>query len=183
MKAKRQKYTLADAVKKVVLEPDVMGSTTYPELVTALGDLMAQARAKVARTVNQTLVTTYWQMGRYIVEYEQNGADRAKYGAEILTRLSHDLTIRCGRGFGKSNLVYMRKLYRAFPKGMTASYKLTWSHYLEILKSNDELEIGFYCAECVRSNWDVRELRRELAIAFEEEPRRLARAKRKGGMR
>ena len=134
---------------------------------------------EAARTVNQTLVTTYWQMGRYLVEYEQNGADRAKYGAEILTRLSHDLTIRCGRGFGKSNLVYMRKLYRAFPKGMTASYQLTWSHYLEILKSNGELEIGFYCAECVRSNWDVRELRHELAIALEEETRRLNRAKRR----
>lgn len=168
-------------VKKVVLEPEVVGSTTYPELVTALGDLMAQARTKVARTVNQTLVTTYWQMGRYIVEYEQNGADRAKYGEGLLKMLSRDLVLRYGRGFNRNNLQYMRKLYRAFPKCTTLSCKLTWSHYLEILKSNDELEIGFYCAECVRSNWDVRELRRELAIALEEETRRLARAKRKGG--
>ena len=95
--------------------------------------------------------------------------------------LSRDLVLRYGRGFNRNNLQYMRKLYRAFPKCTTLSCKLTWSHYLEILKSNDELEIGFYCAECVRSNWDVRELRRELAIALEEETRRLARAKRKGG--
>ena len=148
--------------KKDVVLPEVVRSATYPELVATLGDLVVRARAKVAKTVNQASVMTYWQMGRYIVEYEQNGADRAKYGAEILTRLSHDLTVRCGRGFGKSNLVYMRKLYRAFPKGMTASYQLTWSHYLEILKSNDELEIGFYCAECAKSNWDVRELRRQM---------------------
>ena len=154
--------SLQHAVKKVVLEPEVVGSTTYPELVTALGDLMAQARTKVARTVNQTLVTTYWQMGRYIVEYEQNGADRAKYGEGLLKTLSRDLVLRYGRGFNRNNLQYMRKLYRAFPKCTTLSCKLTWSHYLEILKSNDELEIGFYCAECVRSNWDVRELRRQM---------------------
>ena len=81
----------------------------------------------------------------------------------------------------QSETIQSRKLYRAFPKCTTLSCKLTWSHYLEILKSNDELEIGFYCAECVRSNWDVRELRRhELAIALEEETRRLARAKRRG---
>ena len=66
--------------KKIVLEPEVVGSATYLELVTTLGELMAQARVKVAKVVNQTLVTTYWQMGRYIVEYEQNGADRAKFG-------------------------------------------------------------------------------------------------------
>ena len=94
--------------------------------------------------------------------------------------MAHDLTIKYGRGYGKSNLVYMRKLYRAFPKGMTLSYQLSWSHYLEILKCSDELEIGFYVAECVRSNWNVRELRRQMKASLFE---RLALSKDKKGFR
>ena len=169
---------------------------TYSELVGAIGALLEKARAKIATTANTTLVDTYWRTGRYIVEYEQHGADRAKYGTKLLSHLTRDLTLKYGKGYGKSNLVYMRKLYRAFPKGMTVSYQLSWSHYLEILKCSDELEIGFYVAECARSNWNVRELRRqrsrtwrhlpnkeqlrrELAIAIETEERSSGR-RRKG---
>jgi predicted nuclease of restriction endonuclease-like (RecB) superfamily len=73
----------------------------------------------------------------------------------------------------------MRKLYRAFPKGMTASYQLSWSHYLEILKCSDELEISFYVAECARSNWNVRELRRQVKSSLFE---RIALSKDKKGV-
>ena len=62
----------------------------------------------------------------------------------------------------------MRKLYRCFPICTTLSCKLSWSHYLEILKCSDELEIGFYVAECARSNWDVRELRRQMKSSLFE---------------
>ena len=136
----------------VPASPVVVGAGTYHELVGAIGDLLERARERIAATTNTALVETYWNTGRYIVEYEQHGEDRAKYGSELLSHLTRDLTIKYGRGYGKSNLVYMRKLYRAFPKGMTMSYQLSWSHYLEILKCSDELEIGFYVAECARSN-------------------------------
>ena len=147
--------------------PEVVDGRTYADLVGAIGLLLDRAREKIATTANTTLVETYWNTGRYIVEYEQHGADRAKYGSALLSHLTRDLALKYGKGYGKSNLIYMRKLYRAFPKGMTVSYQLSWSHYLEILKCSDELEIGFYCAECARSNWNVR----ELAIALEEESR------------
>ena len=117
--------------------PEVVDGGTYAELVGAIGGLLERARERIATTANTTLVETYWNTGRYIVEYEQHGADRAKYGSELLSHLTHDLTTKYGRGYGKSNLVYMRKLYRAFPKGMTLSYQLSWSHYLEILKCSD----------------------------------------------
>ena len=93
--------------------------------------------------------------------------------------MTRDLTLRYGKGYGKSNLVYMRKLYRAFPKGMTVSYQLSWSHYLEILKCSDELELGFYAAECARSNWNVRELRRQMKSSLFE---RIALSKDKEGV-
>ena len=150
------------------LVPEVVDGGTYSDLVGAIGSLLEHAREKIATTANKTLVETYWNTGRYIVEYEQHGADRAKYGSALLAHLTRDLNLKYGKGYGKSNLIYMRKLYRAFPKGMTASYQLSWSHYLEILKCSDDLEIGFYCAECARSNWNVR----ELAFAIESETRK-----------
>ena len=78
------------------------------------------------------------------MEYEQHGADRAKYGSRLLSTLARDLTLAHGKGFNRNNLQYMRKPYRNFPNCTTLSCKLSWSHYLEILKCSDELEIGFY---------------------------------------
>ncbi len=164
--------------------PEIVDRGTYTELVGAIGGLLERAREKIATTANTTLVETYWTIGRYIVEYEQQGADRAKYGSRLLSSLARDLINAYGRGFNRNNLQYMRKLYRCFPKCTTLSCKLSWSHYLEILKCSDELEIGFYVAECVRSNWNVRELRRELAYAIEAQERKPAkRSKRQSGHR
>ena len=107
----------------------------YQELVSDIGGLLANARQHIASSVNTILVETYWQIGRYIVEYEQKGAERAEYGSNLLNRLSNDLTLKYGKGFGKSNLLYMRKLYITFPKSGTLSHLLSWSHYYEILKN------------------------------------------------
>ena len=144
------------------LVPEVVDGGTYADLVGAIGSLLERAREKIATTANTTLVETYWNTGRYIVEYEQHGADRAKYGEDLIGRLSKDLTRRYGRGFSKTNVIYMRKLYLTFRKGETLSHFLTWSHYMLILKAADGLEIEFYCKECEHSHWSVRELRRQL---------------------
>lgn len=134
----------------------------YQELVSDIGGLLANARQHIASSVNTILVETYWQIGRYIVEYEQKGAERAEYGSNLLNHLSNDLTLKYGKGFGKSNLLYMRKLYITFPKSGTLSHLLSWSHYYEILKSDDALEISFYTKECEKQNWSVRELKRQM---------------------
>ena len=165
--------------KSEVIEPEIVDGVTYSELVGAIGSLLEKARAKIAITANTTLVDTYWRTGRYIVEYEQHGADRAKYGSRLLSSLARDLTLAHGKGFNRNNLQYMRKLYRCFPICTTLSCKLSWSHYLEILKCSDELEIGFYVAECARSNWNVRELRRQMKSSLFE---RIALSKDKKGV-
>ena len=158
--------------KSKVIEPEIVDGGTYSELVGAIGSLLEKAREKIAITANTTLVDTYWRTGRYIVEYEQHGADRAKYGSRLLSSLARDLTLAHGKGFNRNNLQYMRKLYRCFPICTTLSCKLSWSHYLEILKCSDELEIGFYVAECARSNWNVRELRRQRSSTWRHLPNR-----------
>lgn len=117
---------------------------SYVELITPIGDLLALGREKAAHSVNAILVQTYWEIGRYIVVFEQNGNEKAEYGTQLFERLSRDLTTTYGKGFGRSNLLYMRKLYLTFQISGTLSHKLTWSHYYEILKSDSELEISFY---------------------------------------
>lgn len=134
---------------------------SYNSLLENIGDLLVNARKKVAITVNDVLVRTYWEIGRYIVEYEQNGNERAEYGSGLLNRLSKDLTERYGKGFSRSNVLYMRKFYVTFPKSETVSHILTWSHYFEILKLDDPLEMNFYIHECENEKWSVRELKRQ----------------------
>jgi len=152
---------------------------TYSELVNAIGGLLERARSKIAAVANFEQVRTYWETGRYIVEYEQNGSDRAKYGTGLIDRLAHDLTAREGRGYSKTNILYMRKLYLAFRKGETLSHFLSWSHYMLILKKAEGLEIEFYCKECEASHWTVRELRRQIDSSLFE---RLALSKDKKGV-
>ena len=134
----------------------------YKQLVSNIGELLAAGRARAAQQVNSILVQTYWEIGRYIVEFEQHGKEKAEYGTQLFDKLSKDLTLSYGKGFGRSNLLYMRKLYIAFPICGTLSHILTWSHYYEILKSDSELEIGFYVKQCEKERWSVRELKRQM---------------------
>lgn len=137
-------------------------NTQYTELINGIGTLLANARSKISSEVNSVMVDTYWNVGRYIVEYEQKGEERAEYGSNLLNRLSKDLTMLYGKGFGKSNLLYIRKLYLCFPKSGTLSHLLCWGHYYEILKLDNELERSFYVKECERQRWSVRELKRQM---------------------
>jgi predicted nuclease of restriction endonuclease-like (RecB) superfamily len=153
--------------------------TKYQDLIDHIGVLLQQGRQKAAQSVNTILVHTYWEIGRYIVEFEQNGNERAEYGTQLFERLSKDLTSAYGKGFGRSNLLYMRKLYLSFQISGTLSHLLTWSHYYEILKAENELEIGFYSKQCEKERWSVRELKRQMRSSLFE---RIALSKDKEGV-
>ncbi len=111
----------------------------YKLLIGNIGNLLLEGRMQAARTVNTILVLTYWKIGQHIVEFEQEGKEKAGYGTQLFERLSKDLTTLYGKGFGRSNLVYMRKLYLSFQICGTLSHILTWSHYFEILKSDSKV--------------------------------------------
>jgi len=151
----------------------------YTTLKEQIKTLLSESRQKAISSINTILVQTYWHIGKYIVEYEQKGDKKAEYGKELLTKLSKDLTIEFGKGFSRSNLFQMRKLYLTFPKIQTLSEQLSWSHYVEILKADDELEINFYVKQCEKENWSVRELKRQMkSMLFH----RLALSKDKNGV-
>ncbi len=135
-------------------------SVEYQQLIDNVGMLLHDARQRVATAINTELVVTYWHIGRYIVEYEQKGNERAEYGSNLLNRLSEDLTERYGSGFGRSNVFYIRKLYMEYPKVQTLS-ELSWSHYIELLKIDDKQERAFYEQECAAEHWGIRELKRQ----------------------
>lgn len=140
----------------------MLQKSNYQELIEQIGSLLTYGRQKAVQSVNTVLVQTYWQIGRHIVEFEQDGNERAEYGSQLFERLSKHLTKLYGKGFSRSNLLYMRKLYTVFPISETLSHILTWSHYFEILKAETELEIGFYSKQAELENWSVRELKRQM---------------------
>ena len=108
------------------------------------------------------MVHSYWEIGQYIIEYEQKGHSKAEYGSEVLKRLSRDLTDRYGKGFSRSNVFYMRKRYATYPELGQLSSILSWSHYVELMKLDDDLERSFYEKECESEHWGVRELKRQM---------------------
>ena len=134
----------------------------YVRLVSLISDVWEDAKGKAATAVNTELLDANWLTGRYIVEFEQGGNAKARYGEQLITNLSKDLTRLRGRGFSRSNLIYMRKFYLTFPKSETVSHQLTWSHYFELLKCNDPMEMLFYMNECIKDGWKVRELKRQI---------------------
>ena len=117
---------------------------TYHGLVDQISETFVQGQRQAVIAVNSHLVDTYWKVGQYIVKFEQNGQDRATYGSGLLENLSKDLSLRHGKGFSLSNIKRMRQFYRACPIGATTSHQLSWSHYIELLKIDDNLERGFY---------------------------------------
>ena len=139
-----------------------INDAAYLQLIDSITSLWGNAKAKAVTAVNTELLDANWQTGKYIVEFELKGKDRAEYGKQLLVNLAKDLTARDGKGFSRSNLVYMRKFYLAFPICETVSHKLTWSHYFELLKCDNTLEMQFYYKESIKEGWKVRELKRQM---------------------
>ena len=98
---------------------------------------------RLASHINTTMTETYWQIGKYIVEYEQGGAAKVVYGTSTLTQLSKQLTARFGRGFSRHNLVNMRKFYLYYPNCQSLTDNLTWSHIGELIKADEHQFILF----------------------------------------
>ena len=129
--------------------------------------ILTNARDKVYQTANFTMVEAYWQIGKSIVK-EQNGEERAEYGTGLLKELSKQMTQDFGRGFTVANLKNMRQFYRTFPIRQTLSSELSWSHYNLLMRIEDEKSRQFYANECVKSNWSVRQLKRQIGTFYYE---------------
>ena len=142
--------------------------TPNNSMILEIRELLENARKNVAQQVNTQLLTTYWNIGRIIVEYEQQNQIRADYGKQTLRELSKELTREFGKGFSRSNLQNMRAFYLAYEKCQTVSGKLSWSHYWELLSITDENKRSFYEKESINSGWSVRELKRQIDSSLYE---------------
>ncbi len=143
-------------------------------------ELLKQARNSVVRTINKTMVYTYFEIGKIIVEEEQKGKSRAEYGKQILKELSTKLTKEFGKGFSVTNLQQMRQFYLTYEKQQTLSVKsekdqtlsdefnLSWSHYLMLMRIDNPEERSFYEKEAITNNWSLRELKRQFNSALYE---------------
>lgn len=138
------------------------------DLIGQIREIMCTARYNVAREVNNEQLLAYWNIGRVIIEHEQDNSERAEYGKQTLKQLSRVLTKEFGKGFSRSNLQNMRAFYLAYPNCQTLSGKLSWSHYCELLIISDPDRRSFYEKECERSGWSVREMKRQIATSLFE---------------
>ena len=145
---------------------DLEQTNMLQPLVDEIETAVSNAKKEIAEKVNSVITETYWKIGKYIVEFEQDGNVKAAYGSKLLTTLSHQLTLRLGRGYSRPNLNNMRKFYLCYENCQTVSDKLTWSHICELIKIDDELERSFYEKECYKEKWDVRTLRRQMDSAL-----------------
>lgn len=136
-------------------------------LFQSVKEIIRQSREKVFRIANSTLLLTYWQIGKLIVEDEQQGKER-EYGKQTLKNISNKLSLEFGKGFDCSNLSNMRKFYPAFPIVDTLSLQLSWSHYRLLFGQDDKSKRSYYLNEAVQNKWNVRDLKRQInSLAYE----------------
>ncbi len=131
-------------------------------LFSEIEQIIVNSRNEVTYQVNNALVNTYFNIGKIIVENEQNGNIRAEYGKEVLLKLSKKLTNKYGTGFSRSNLQNMRLFYTKYEKCQPLASKLSWSHYCYLIYIDDDKERQFYENECINSKWSKRELKRQI---------------------
>ena len=131
--------------------------------------ILQTARNSAYKSVNSIMSKAYWDIGKRIVEQEQNGTDRAKYGDYIIRKLSKELSGEFGTGFSIANLKNCRQFYRTFPKdsiGYTACSQLSWSHLRNIMRLDSEDERNYYIQEAIRGSWSVKLLERNIKSGY-----------------
>ena len=129
--------------------------------------ILEQARNKVYKVANSTMVEAYWNIGRVIVE-KQGGSNKAEYGTALIKNLSKKMTKEFGKGFTTTNLKYMRQFYLTFQKSHALSDQLSWTHYRLLMRVENENARNFYIEECIKSNWSTRQLERQITTLFYE---------------
>lgn len=184
----------------------------YAALIEAISDVHQQAQAGAAGAVNRYLVLRNWIIGAYLIEFEQNGKDRAKYGTGLLENLSCDLRMRGVTGLGVSMLKNCRQFYKIYfqfrqpavgefnllgkdsairqsmigeldlhagthsvterngpkPLSVESLFNFSWTHFIEFIRLDDQWKRAFYENECLKGNWSVRQLQRQIGSLLYE---------------
>ncbi len=145
-----------------------MSNITNKPLLEDIKTLLQKARQHLQQTVNTTMVQTYWNIGRLIVEDEQEGKERAKYGKKQLEEIADALTQEFGKGFNTRNLRNMRQFYKTFPIWQSVNAKLSWTHYVRLMRIENKEAREWYITESIENNWSARALDRQIATLYYE---------------
>lgn len=150
--------------KKVSQKRDAVRGEFYE----AVADVIRTARLKAYRAIDIAMVEAYWNVGRMIVEEEQQGKERAEYGKKLLIGLSERLTLEFGKGYDSSNLRYIRQFYLTYPICDAVRHKLTWTHYRLLLRVEKTEAREWYMNEAAEQNWSTRVLNRQINSLYYE---------------
>lgn len=142
--------------------------TRLSSLADAIATQIEQARGQLRQAVNSVMVQSYWEIGRLIVEDEQQGESRAEYGKQQLQQLSQQLTDRLGKGFDITNLRKMRTFYQAFPIRDALRLELSWTHYRTLLRIDNPQARDWYLHEAITQSWSARALERQIGTLYYE---------------
>ena len=166
-----------------VMKKNEINIAVNNDFLRSVSDVLSQARKNAKTAVNISMVYAYYEIGRMIVEEEQQGENRAAYGKQILEELSDFLTEKFGKGFSATNLKQMRQFYSVYSKDQISQtlsdqfenlpavstgrkFFLSWSHYLKLMRMDDVDERHFYEIECVKNNWSLKEFQRQFDSAL-----------------
>ena len=147
---------------------DVTPAQQPDALYASIAEVLQTARMQVRQSVNSAMVQAYWQVGRLIVEDEQQGQARAEYGKAQLSRLADKLTAEFGKGFDVTNLRNMRRFYLAYPNRDALRLELSWTHYRALIRLENEQARQWYMQEAAQQAWSARALERQMGTLYYE---------------
>ncbi len=144
-------------------------TNSNPNYVVEIKEILSNARKRAYSAVNSAMVEAYWNIGKRIVEEEQDGKERAEYGKEIIKKLSKELTTEFGKGFSERTLWEIKQFYLIFidfEKLRTVCAVLKWSHIKLIMRVSNKDAQQWYIKEAAEQNWSVRTLDRNISTLY-----------------
>ena len=138
------------------------------DLYDSIRSILLDSRARAHAAVNSAMVLAYWQIGRAIVEDEQEGQKRGAYGKGVLKGVSERLTAEFGKGYSVRNLQQMKRFYDLFPNANALRSHLTWTHYRALLRVENSEAREWYIEEALRNHWSSRQLERQISTLYYE---------------
>lgn len=154
--------------KKKITTQSSKANVFTGNLYREIKDIIHKARQNAYKAINFAMVEAYWNIGRLIVEEEQQGKEKAAYGTYLIPKLAKKLTGEFGKGFDQSNLRRMRQFYMTFSNSATLWHKLSWSHYKLLIRVENENARNYYARESAEQNWSVRALERQINSFYYE---------------
>lgn len=145
-----------------------MSNIINNQIIDDIRNLLINSRIQIKQSVNSVMVQTYWNIGRIIVEDEQNGEAKAQYGKKQLEHISNSLTNEFGKGFDTRNLRNMRQFYLTFSNWNSVSAKLSWTHYRTLIRIENQDARDWYIKEAIENNWSTRALERQISKLYYE---------------